>query len=133
MAAQSFKNSVQPVTSFVDLVPLNGSIGPDITGAQRNNLDYLLENIVDPSASVAEAYRMQIFQTEDGRLITGIVETENDTTIAIRTADRRIVLEQSEIEARRVSPESIMPAGLLDSLSETQIRNLFGFLQSDLQ
>ena len=35
-----------------------GEIGPDLTGAGRDNLDYLLENIVDPAHSVSADFRM---------------------------------------------------------------------------
>ncbi|MCA9134073.1 MAG: c-type cytochrome, partial [Planctomycetales bacterium] len=74
-----------------------GKIGPDLTGAQRTNLDYLLENIVDPSATVAHDYQMEIVQTEDGRVITGLIESENSQSLAIQTVSERLVLAQSEI------------------------------------
>ena len=35
-----------------------GSVGPELTGSQRTNLDYLLENLLDPSAAVARDYQM---------------------------------------------------------------------------
>ena len=44
-----------------------GEIGPDLTGAGRDNLDYLLENIVDPSASVSADFRMVVVAMNDGR------------------------------------------------------------------
>ncbi|MCG8652027.1 MAG: c-type cytochrome, partial [Pirellulales bacterium] len=107
-----------------------GKIGPDITGAQRTHLGYLLENIVDPSASVSKDYRMQVFATSDGRVITGLVESENETTVTVLTATDRIVLPAAEIQQRKESEVSIMPAGLLEPLDERAIRDLFGYLQS---
>ena len=37
-----------------------GKLGPDLTGSGRSNLDYLLENIVDPNAAVSADYRMHV-------------------------------------------------------------------------
>ncbi len=106
-----------------------GSIGPDITGAQRSNLQYLLENIVDPSASVAKEFRMQMFRTADGRVINGLVESEGEHSITIVNATDRVVVPIDEIEARKLSEVSVMPSGLLDPLSEHEIRDLMGYLQ----
>ncbi len=91
-----------------------GNIGPDITGAQRTNIDYLLENIVDPSASVSKDYRMQIIQTDDGRVITGLIESENERSVTIVTVDQKISIPVDEIETRKASSVSIMPDELLE-------------------
>ncbi len=50
-----------------------GEIGPDLTGAGRDNLDYLLENLVDPSASVSADFRMVVVAMSDGRVLNGLV------------------------------------------------------------
>lgn len=106
-----------------------GKIGPDLTGAQRTNLDYMLENILDPNAAVAKDYQMEILQTEDGRVVTGLIETESPETITVQTVNERLVFPQAEIVARKKSNVSIMPQGLLEALSENEIRDLMGFLQ----
>ncbi len=106
-----------------------GDIGPDITGAQRSNLDYLLENIVDPSAAVAKDYRMQVLQLIDGRVITGLVESSDEQSITIRTVNDRSTILRDDIDLQTESPVSIMPSGLLDPMSEAEIRDLIGYLQ----
>ncbi|MGI9471131.1 MAG: PVC-type heme-binding CxxCH protein [Rubripirellula sp.] len=106
-----------------------GNVGPDITGAQRNNVRYLLENMVDPNASVAKEFRMQLVRTTDGRVFTGLVEAENEETLTLVNATERLVLPRAEIEAVKESEVSVMPAGLLDPLSEREIRDLIGYLQ----
>src|SRR5690606_29165264 len=60
-----------------------GRIGPDLTGAQRTNLEYLLENLVDPSAVVARDYQMHIVETVDGRILTGLIESENEQAVTL--------------------------------------------------
>jgi putative heme-binding domain-containing protein len=106
-----------------------GKIGPDITGAQRTNLDYMLENIIDPNAAVANDYQMEILRTEDGRVVTGLIESEGEETITVQTVNERLVFPITDIAARKKSVVSIMPQGLLDPLSENEIRDLMGYLQ----
>ena len=55
-----------------------GKIGPDLTGANRDNLEYLLENIADPSAVVAPDFRMSLITLKDGRVLAGMVTTKNE-------------------------------------------------------
>lgn len=106
-----------------------GQVGPDLTGAQRNNVKYLLENMVDPSASVSKDFRMQIARTVDGRVVTGLLQSRNDQSLTLVNATERIVLPLQEIEELKESEVSVMPAGLLDPLTERQIRDLIGYLQ----
>src|SRR5262249_3936118 len=55
-----------------------GKVGPDITGANRGSLDYLLENILDPSAVIPKEYAATILTLASGRVITGIVKAETE-------------------------------------------------------
>ena len=106
-----------------------GKIGPDITGAQRNNVRYLLDNIVDPSASVSQDYRMQVIVTEDGQVISGLVEDESERTVTVVNTTDRIIISRNEIESQTQSAVSIMPTGLLERLNDREIRDLIGYLQ----
>ncbi len=106
-----------------------GAIGPDLSGAQRTNLDYLLENIVAPSVTVSNDFQMQIVTTVDGRVLTGLVESDNDDVLTLLTATERIALPKAEIESQSRSKNSMMPTGLLDPLSDQDIRDLMGYLQ----
>jgi mono/diheme cytochrome c family protein len=49
-----------------------GAIGPELTGSDRRNLKYLLENILDPNAVVPADFRVSIFHLKDGRTISGV-------------------------------------------------------------
>ena len=60
------------------LYGVGGKIGPDITGANRPNLDYLLENVLDPSAVIPKDYAVTIFEMDNGRKLTGIVKEETE-------------------------------------------------------
>lgn len=108
-------------------------IGPDLTGSQRANLDYILENMLDPSAVVARDYQMTILQTEDGRVLTGIVRDENDQTLTLQTPTEQVIVSKGDIEARQQSPLSLMPEGQLEKLTPEEIRDLVAYLASPVQ
>ncbi|QDS93615.1 Cytochrome c [Roseimaritima multifibrata] len=104
------------------------SIGPDLTGAQRTNLDYLLEHIVDPSAVVGKEFRMSVVLTVDGRVLNGLIVSEDKQSLVLQTPNQRMVLPQSEIESVSQTSKSSMPDGLLDRMSKTEVRDLFAYL-----
>ncbi len=104
-------------------------IGPDLTGSQRRNLDYLLENIVDPNAAVPREFQMQLIELESGRVVTGFVYEETPQTITVQTLNERLVIAKSDIEHRENTRVSIMPEGLLQTLTQEQIRDLMAYLQ----
>lgn len=110
-----------------------GTVGPDLTGSQRKNLDYLLENLIDPNAIVGQDYKMTLFQTTDGRVLHGIVLREDEQVIEIRTPTEQILLATDEIEARQPSSLSLMPEGQLDRLSEQEACDLMAYLASSEQ
>ena len=105
-----------------------GVIGPELTGSNRDNLDYLLENILDPSATVATDYKLTTIATADGRLVSGMIRNQNEDVIVVQTANDQVVIPRSEIEEIRPSQSSMMPEGLLDGLSDTELRDLIGYL-----
>ena len=110
-----------------------GKIGPDLTGSNRHNLDYILENVVDPSAVVARDFQMIIVETEKGRVVTGLVVSKTDEQLVLQAADRRIVLAALDVARVRVSPNSMMPEGQLDKLDDKAIRDLVAYLASPMQ
>lgn len=103
-------------------------IGPELTGANRNNLDYLLENIVDPSAVVSTNYRMTVFRLVDGRVLNGLELSRNDKTVTLQTQNEKVTLALDEVEESQLTSQSPMPAGLLDNLTAEQIRDLIAYL-----
>jgi putative heme-binding domain-containing protein len=105
-----------------------GQIGPELTGAQRTNLDYLLENLVDPSALVGRDYQMSVIETADGRIINGIIAGEDAAVLTVQTQNDRLLIPKSDIETREQSKLSLMPEGLLDKLSEVELRALIAYL-----
>jgi putative heme-binding domain-containing protein len=108
-------------------------IGPDLTGAGRDNLDYLLENIADPSAVVNADFRMTIVEMKDGRILTGMVRAQTARTVTLRALEGVNTLERGDIKKMEQSAVSMMPEGLLEAISETQVRDLIGYLMQKTQ
>jgi putative membrane-bound dehydrogenase-like protein len=107
--------------------------GPDLTGSNRGNLEYLLENVIDPNASVAADFRMSVVALTDGRIFTGLVIEKTDKTLTLETQNERAVVDRSEIEDIQVTTSSLMPEGLFQNLSNDQLRDLVGYLMSTEQ
>jgi putative membrane-bound dehydrogenase-like protein len=110
-----------------------GKVGPDITGSNRANLDYILDNIVDPSAVLGKDYRMTVIATNDGRIISGLVQKETDSALTVRTINDTVIVARSEIEDRKLSKLSVMPERLLDTFKSVEVRDLIAYLRSPTQ
>jgi putative heme-binding domain-containing protein len=110
-----------------------GDVGPDLTGSDRANPSYILENVLDPSAAVAHEYTLTNIATTDGRLLSGIIREQNERSLTIQTANERIVLPREDVEALKPSSVSMMPEGQLERLAPQEIRDLFAYLASSKQ
>ena len=107
-----------------------GVVGPDLTGSDRKNMNYLLENLVDPSSSVADSYRSSNVRLFDGRLLIGIVINQTKKTISLQIKDEVVKIDRDDIDEIKQTQLSLMPDGLLDSMTEQQRAALFKYLQN---
>jgi putative membrane-bound dehydrogenase-like protein len=108
-----------------------GAIGPDLTGSGRRNLDYLLQNIVDPNAVVDAAYYLNTLTLKDGRVLSGIVGAQTERTLTLRSIGQETTLDRADIVQRDTQPISLMPEALLQALSAEQQRDLLAYLMSE--
>lgn len=112
-----------------------GSVGPDLTGLHRRyTIEYLTETLVDPDKSISDQYQATVFEMSDGKLVVGRVANLVNDELMVQTdmiAPGKLTrLKRSEIEAMRASTTSPMPAGLLDSYTESDILDLLAWLRS---
>jgi putative heme-binding domain-containing protein len=115
------------------LFGVGGQVGPDITGANRGDVNYLLENILDPNAVIPNDYRTSTVDTSDGRVITGIVTRQDANALTIVTANEELLIPRREILSVQQGEVSMMPEGLVDPLSTAEFRDLIVYLQSPAQ
>jgi putative heme-binding domain-containing protein len=107
-------------------------IGPDLTSADRKNRESLLLNILDPSGTIRPEFISQTAVLVDGRVLTGLVTESDAARLTIVDAkQQKTVVERSEIEQIEPSAISLMPDGLLQQLSEQELRDLFRYIQSE--
>ena len=108
-----------------------GNIGPDLTGSNRTNLDYILSNMLNPSEVIQDDYKMVIVTTRDGRTYLGNIIAENDRQVTLRTVGQDgLNINKSEIQTREVSNASLMPEGLLQNLTDEDVVDLVAFLRT---
>jgi putative heme-binding domain-containing protein len=105
-----------------------GSLGPDLTGSGRRDLDYLLANIVTPSATVSPDYSMKQVVLADGRVLSGIIPRRTKETLLLRTQTGEETIPVDDVEEVIDGGVSLMPEGLLDRLDDAEAIDLIRFL-----
>ena len=108
-------------------------IGPELTGSNRADMQYILENVADPNAVVAKGYQLTNILTARGRLLSGIVVEETESSLTLQGKEERYVIALEDVEERETPPVSMMPEGQLDPLSNRHICDLFAYLASKSQ
>ncbi|HZE96649.1 MAG TPA: family 16 glycoside hydrolase [Planctomycetota bacterium] len=111
------------------LFDAGGKVGPELTGANRQDMDYLLSNILDPSAVVGKDYQATTIRTKSERVVTGLIKAEDNNAVTLQTENDILIIPKTEIDARKLSEISMMPEGLLANMSKEDARNLVAYLQ----
>lgn len=106
-------------------------LGPDLSGAWRNGSEYFLENIIAPNAVVGAPYQLHVITQRDGSVISGVIESQSDQTLNVRTATETVIVPRNEIENHETYSQSMMPTGLLDGLTDIQVLELLKYLTSE--
>jgi putative heme-binding domain-containing protein len=106
-----------------------GVVGPELTSIGANApADYLIEALIAPAAKVKEGYHAKLIRTDEDEVISGIPVRESDTEVILRTADgKERAIVKANIEESKDS-RSLMPDGLLDSLSRDEAIDLVRFM-----
>ena len=110
------------------LFDFGGAVGPDITGANRGDVGYLLENILYPNAVIPIDYRVSTIEMKDDRVLTGIVKERTSQALVVQTPNEKLTLPMAEVKKVEASEFSMMPEGLIAQLNDQQIRDLLYYL-----
>lgn len=110
---------------------VGGQSGPDLTSYQRQDVRGMVVHIVNPSLEIREGYENYLVLTEDGRALNGLLADSDQQVVVIRDANgqTRVIARDEIVELTAVS-QSLMPEGLLQPLSDQQVRDLFAYLRS---
>jgi len=111
-----------------------GEIGPDLTGSNRHNVDYILRMVINPNEVLADTYRLVVITTRDGRTFSGNIVSESDRQLTLRTVGQdEVVINKSDIQSREDTETSLMPPRLFDALDDSEVIDLVKYLQTDSQ
>lgn len=103
-------------------------IGPDLGNLPQRDYASVLRDIQYPSHAINPDYIGQIVETNDGRVITGVIRSDQGELV-IGQADGKVVrLKSSDVSAMKTAGTSIMPNGVIEKLSAEQVRDLLTFL-----
>ena len=109
-------------------------VGPDLTTiTSRFQKKDILEAILWPSKVISDQYKSQMFELKSGKVISGVVVRETAASVLVRTSDapdRPVSIPKAQIGERGESKVSMMPEGLLEGYSQSDIANLLAFLMS---
>ncbi|TWU10864.1 DUF7133 domain-containing protein [Allorhodopirellula heiligendammensis] len=105
------------------------SIGPDLTNlAKRFTRREILESILHPSHVVSDQYASKQVVTTSGQVHVGMVSNIGDG-LQVRDAKNEItMIPHDEVDSVVPKGTSIMPSGLVDNLTQTQVRDLMAYL-----
>ncbi|MCG3197625.1 MAG: hypothetical protein GHCLOJNM_02113 [bacterium] len=106
-----------------------GQVAPDLAGiGVSSQPDYLVDSILAPGKAVREGYAAQLIETIDGASYHGTLlrETENEVVLRDQVEDE-IPISKDDIENRR-DTGSLMPNGLADLLTRSELVDLVRFL-----
>lgn len=107
-----------------------GRIGPDLTTFKRDDVMRILLNVVNPSAEIREGFESITVVSTDGRTVNGFLADQDNRVVVVRGIDgQNITIARDDIEEIVPSKKSLMPEGLLNNLTDEQIRNLFTYLK----
>ena len=106
-----------------------GKISPDLTGYDRSNVDFWLDNIFNPSMEIREGFGAYIVKTKSGQLLTGLMDAQDANGIVIKDiANNKTPVKQADIEKMEASPISLMPEGLTTGMSDADLKDFFAYL-----
>src|SRR5262249_8031979 len=107
------------------------ALGPDLHGiAARFSRDDMFTAILQPSKDVSPRNRTTLIATADGKSYQGIIIYEAVDSLILQTGpDATVRLVNPRIAERRVLATSLMPAGLLDKLTDREIADLYAYLK----
>lgn len=109
-----------------------GVIGPDLTGSNRTDPEYILMNVLEPSFEIQDDYKMVVINTRDGRTYSGNIIGENERQVTLRIVGQdQVLINKSGILSREETDVSMMPTGLFENLSQEEIVDLMGYLKTN--
>lgn len=107
---------------------IGGTIGPDLTNLVHRDYNSVHRDVTRPNAALNPDYVAHQVELTDGRVLTGTLRSRGESLLLGDAQGREWELDRDQIERLVPQAISIMPEGLLKSLTETEQTDLFAFL-----
>jgi putative heme-binding domain-containing protein len=108
-----------------------GRIGPALDGLGLTGTEAILRNVLTPSAAMEGGYRAFRVITLDGRVIQGLLVSQDADAIVIREPEKADVsISTRNVAQAGFSGVSIMPEGLLEAMQPEEVSDLFAYFQT---
>ncbi len=106
-------------------------LGPNLSAMKNRGMDAILTNVLDPNAEVNPQYLSYNCNLDDGRQVTGIIQSETATSVTfIRGEGLKDVVSRSNIETLKSTGLSLMPEGLEKDISVEAMADLIAYLMN---
>ena len=107
-------------------------IGPDLSKiGKKYSPAQLLESILQPSKRIDPKYVTYLAETDEGRLLTGLLVKKDAREIILRDAQNKLLtIAAAQVEELVPQAKSLMPELLLRALTAQQVADLLAYLGS---
>jgi putative heme-binding domain-containing protein len=104
-------------------------VGPQLDGLGERGSERLLEDLLDPSRNVDEAFRTTVVTTKDGRVLSGLrLREEGGGLVLADSSGKELLVPAADIEERSLSRLSPMPNNVAELVGEENIPHLLAYL-----
>jgi putative heme-binding domain-containing protein len=104
--------------------------GPNLSTLKSRNPNSIITEIINPNNSIADKYAQWEIALIQGEVITGIIASESDKTIALKQLGGQIQnIDKKSIKTRYLSKLSAMPDGLEANISVNEMADLVAFIK----
>jgi putative heme-binding domain-containing protein len=107
------------------------NVAPDIADSRTKQPEALLTDILDPNRAIDNNYFSFTVLTTAGETLTGIIETETETSLTLKQPEAKTVsILRGEIEDLKSDGVSLMPVGLEKNIPQQQMADLISFIKN---
>ena len=126
LGAVIFKNNC---ANCHQLANEGAKIGPQLDGIGVRGLDRMLEDMLDPSRNVDQAFRTTVLNLKDNRTVSGLfLKEEGQLLVLADSLGKEVRIPKNDVDERRISLLSPMPANLVETIKEEDFYHLLAFL-----
>jgi putative heme-binding domain-containing protein len=105
------------------------AVGPDLSNLKDRDYASVLRDITDPSATINPDAISYTVTLQDGTEFSGVRFGEDENALTLVAAGGILTkIEKRKIASRQPGKLSMMPTGLLENLSSSEVKDLMTFL-----